>query len=159
MSGQTKLDIEAVEDKLDEHRESLGLIKFSVANAEASFIMTRQQISIMTDKERAMYAFSICQHSVQMKMRENRHLGIINWLEALLNKLTAQEAHNYYNDKDIKYTKFQDQRETVIANNDYGRAIAKHLREHRLKYDDIKDLSMHINFMGRALKDVKDEKR
>lgn len=157
MSGGTKLNIAKITEQLDAHKKKIGLNQVEVDGVETVMSMTRQQISMLSDRERALYAFEFNKYAFNLKMQENRYLALLNWLEATLSKLTAEEAHKYFDKPG--FIKFADQKEMVAVNNDFGRVLKKHIREYQLYLDDIRDTYRSIEYLSRALKEIKDEKR
>ena len=155
MSGETKFTdrMNEIEEKFNEYNKFLNL-NLNINNEVNKYLnLDADSMKIMTAEDLSIAAACISRHSLFIQQETNKHIRIINWIDANLKIITSGQTEQY-----DKYLPFEEKRLLAIKGNDLTSKMLSSKVEHQMHADHLNSLSYRIEFYSKTLSGIKDEK-
>lgn len=143
------------EKELDSIIDKIGISFVKDDVAIETLNLTHSQLNAMDQQECCILSYKLQQYGLYINSIYNRLENIKNWAEQRLSVIVGKYAKNY---GDI-YTKYEEKRSAVIAENSAAEAYLKIILKAGGKAKELNTVSQKISAMATTLLEISKSKR
>ena len=158
-SGEVESTIESkilkYEEELDAIIDKIGISYFKDDVSIEALNLNYEQLSKMDQQECCILSYKLQQYGLYINSVYNRLENIKNWAENYLNVIIGKYCKNY----GTTYTKFEEKKAAIIAENSAAEALLKVILKVGGKAKEISGLSQKIQSMATTLLEISKSKR
>lgn len=147
--------IKKYEKELDDIIEKIGISFYKDEASIEALKLTYSQLRDMDQRECCILAYNLQQYGLYIQSVTNRLNSISYWLNESINKIVGKYAKNYGTD----YTKFEEKRAAIIAENEAANHLMSLLIKASGKNKELYSLSTKIGSMANTLLEISKSKR
>lgn len=154
--SETLSRLSSFEQELTEYTSALGLGRITIDQAtEAALNFSIDQIQGMSPVDLATYSYKLQSYSLYLQKQYNRVKNLFRWANHNISIITAKYGHEY----GTNYTKYEERRALVCANNSYGIQLNKIILDAGARMEELDSISIRVGSISKALSDIQQCKR
>lgn len=151
-SSYIESKIHDFETKLNEVQAKLFPVDISVDGTIVKAIhLSYEELCKIHPDECNVLAYKLKQYAIYLQQQENRYRTLKLWTLNKLNIVIGQQASSYGN----TYTKFEEKRLSVIANNSFASLLNEKYLEFSSYENELSFLSSKVAELAKALSDIR----
>lgn len=147
--------IKKYEEELDSIIEKIGISFYKDDASIEALKLSYQQLVNMDQRECCILAYQLQQYGLYVQSIINRLNSISYWLNESINKIVGKYSKNYGNN----FTKFEEKRAAIIAENESAEYLMKLLVKTNGKNKELYSISTKIATMSSTLIELSKSKR
>jgi hypothetical protein len=148
-------ELAKIEQMLDEYRIKLGCNIKRNQDIDNVLNYSFAQLQALTIEDCAIYAFLLEQYSMYIQQEWNRHSAKKKWAEHNLNVMVGKYGDEYGNN----YTKFEEKKFKLIADNSYAQKLSELIRETSVVCEDLSFIAMKVGTQSQHLQELRKSKK